>query len=60
MSQNVSTQSVMTAPDGAVPWWAPGVVLLVLGELYTLTLRSRRAREEATDFTPSAPSPSAG
>ena len=48
MSQNVSTQSVMNAPDGAVPWWAPGVVLLVLGELYKLTLRSRRAREEAT------------
>lgn len=60
MSQNVSTQSVMNAPDGAVPWWAPGVVLLVLGELSKLTLRSRRAREEATDSTPSAPSPSAG
>ena len=38
----------------------PGVVLLVLGELYKVMLRSRRARHGATGSTQTATSPAAG
>ena len=38
----------------------PGVVLLVLGELYKIVLRFRRAHDRATDSNPTATSPLAG
>lgn len=38
----------------------PGVVLLVLGELYKIVLRFRRAHERATDSNSTATSPLAG
>ena len=38
----------------------PGVVLLVLGELYKIVLRFRRAHDRATDSNPAPTSPLAG
>ncbi len=52
-----------TVPLTGTQWaivLVPGVVLLVLGELYKVILRSRRARAEAPDSTQLATSPAAG